>query len=256
MENRGKAGIHGPKDFLGRIDTLIKQQAQNPNDEILRPLNKDILSAQPVTFFIAGFKTTTNNLSTLAYNLTKYPQVQEKLYEEIQSTLEKHGSKLDHNTISDMAYLDAVIQENLRLSGPINVHFRVCTKDCEVIPGLRVKKGMRVDMPIYASHHWPDYFPEPGAFKPERFLKGSDGEEKIIPYTHRPFGAGLRLCIGQRFSLVETKIALFKLLSKYRLKPSAETRLDIQTEDRFFFMLNYEKMMIKLEERAKKNGCS
>ena len=49
-----------------------------------------------------------------------------------------------------------------------------------------VKKGMRVDMPIYAAHHDPDFFPEPEKFKPERFLK--ENAEQIKPYTYRPFG--------------------------------------------------------------------
>lgn len=247
MEDRAKAGIEGANDFLGRIANLIKQKEENPGDEALKALNKDLLSAQPIIFFIAGFETTTNNLSTIAYNLTQYPDIQQRLYEEIQSTLEKHGGKLDHDTISDMVFMDAIIQENLRLNGPVNVHVRVCTKDCEVIPGMFVKEGMRIDMPIYTSHHWPEFFPEPQKFKPERFLKGSEGEEDIIPYTYRPFGAGLRLCIGQRFSLTETKIGLAKLLTKYRLVAAPETKLDIRTGD--LFLLSYEKMMIKLEER-------
>ena len=235
-------------DFLGRISILIKKKAENPDDENLKVLNKDILSAQPIIFFIAGFETTTNNLSTIAYNLSKYPDIQERLYQEIQDTLEKHDGKLDHDTISEMVFMDAVIQENLRINSPVLLHSRVCTKDCEVIPGMFVKKGTRIDMPIYTSHHWEEFFPEPKQFKPERFLKGSDGEEELIPYTYRPFGAGVRLCIGQRFSLTETKIGLAKFLTKYRLEAAAETKLDIRKGD--LFLLSYEKMMIKLEERC------
>lgn len=249
MERREEAGINGTADFLGRIATLIKQVSLNPNDENLRSLNKDVLTAQPIIFFLAGYETTTNNLTTIIYNLTKYPDMQQKLYEDIQNSMEKHGGKLDHDTILDMVYMDAVIQENLRINGPLALHSRVCTKDCEVIPGLFVKKGTRVDMPIYTSHHWPEFFPKPEIFNPERFLKGSDGEEDIIPYTYRPFGSGLRLCIGQRFSLIETKIGLAKLLCKYRLLPSPETKLDFHKGE--LFLLNCGQMMIKLEERSK-----
>ena len=51
---------------------------------------------------------------------------------------------------------------------------------------MKVTKGTRVDFPIYASHHDPDFFPEPEKFKPERFLK--ENANDIIPYTYRPFG--------------------------------------------------------------------
>ena len=51
-----------------------------------------------------------------------------------------------------------------------------------------VKKGMRVDMPIYASHHDPDFFPEPEKFKPERF--SGENRSKITTGTYMPFGTG------------------------------------------------------------------
>ncbi len=49
-----------------------------------------------------------------------------------------------------------------------------------------VKKGMRVEMPIYACHHNEDFFPEPEKFRPERFMK--ENAKDIVPYTFRPFG--------------------------------------------------------------------
>lgn len=54
------------------------------------------------------------------------------------------------------------------------------------MPGMKVTKNMRVDMPIYNSHHNPEFFPDPQEFKPERFFKENQGN--IIPYTYRPFG--------------------------------------------------------------------
>ena len=54
----------------------------------------------------------------------------------------------------------------------------------QVLPGLTVRKGMRVEMPIYASHFNEDFFPNPEQFDPESFLH----EENLVPYTFRPFG--------------------------------------------------------------------
>ena len=56
----------------------------------------------------------------------------------------------------------------------------------QLTPDLLIKKGTRINMPVYASHHTPEFFPEPEKFRPERFLKENVGD--IIPFTYRPFG--------------------------------------------------------------------
>jgi len=63
----------------------------------------------------------------------------------------------------------------------------------QVIPGLTIKAGTRVDIPIYLAHHNPDFFPQPETFKPERFLKNSGGNN-IKPFTFRPFGGRSSIC--------------------------------------------------------------
>ena len=66
-------------------------------------------------------------------------------------------------------------------------------------------------------HYNSKYFPEPEQFRPERFLKSSSSSEegsKVVPFSHLPFGVGPRVCIGQRFAMVEMKIAMAKLLSR------------------------------------------
>ena len=58
--------------------------------------------------------------------------MQERLYDEIQEVLEQQSGRLDHETINDLTYLEAAINENLRLNGPVTFHFRSCNKDTEV----------------------------------------------------------------------------------------------------------------------------
>lgn len=167
-------------NFVARLSDIL----DNPNSPAI--LTEDLVTAQGVIFFIAGFETTANSLSTLCYNLSQNPEVQETLYQEIQEVLREHGGKITHDTINHMKYLEACIMENLRIMGPVTIHSRVCSKDCEVKPGFLIKKGTRVDLNIHASHHWSDYFHNPEKFQPERFLK--ENEQEIIPYTYRPFG--------------------------------------------------------------------
>jgi len=76
-------------------------------------------------------------------------------------------------------------------------------------------------MPVYALHHDPKYFPNPDKFDPERFSEKN--KDNIVPYTYLPFGIGPRMCIGNRFVLMETKILLAHLLQKFTLKTVEKT---------------------------------
>jgi cytochrome P450 len=95
-------------------------------------------------------------------------------------------------------------------------------------------------------HYNPKYFPEPEKFIPERFLKSSNTE--IVPFSYIPFGGGPRVCIGQRFAMIEMKIAMAKLLAKFKIVDTPVTRLDILKGDPFLF--SYDHVHVKLEPRS------
>lgn len=94
-------------------------------------------------------------------------------------------------------------------------------------------------------HHNPNFFPEPEKFTPERFLKPNS--ETIVPFSYLPFGGGPRICIGQRFAIVEMKMAMAKLLSRFRIVDTPSTKLEVLRGDNFF--LSYEDIYVKLEPR-------
>jgi cytochrome P450 len=97
---------------------------------------------------------------------------------------------------------------------------------------------------IYASHYDPDFFPEPDTFRPERFLK--ENADQLIPYTWRPFGAGNRVCIGQRFAINEMKIFMAKLINKFQIIDTPETKLTYSKGD---FLMSYPEIIVKLNAR-------
>ena len=70
--------------------------------------------------------------STLHCSLATNPEVQQRAYEEVREVMERHGGKINHETIADMEYLEAVIMENLRMHTPVLAHIRTCKEDCEV----------------------------------------------------------------------------------------------------------------------------
>ena len=94
------------------------------------------------------------------------------------------------------------------MNPPLSRSDRKCTKDwTDEVTGMTIKKGTLIRIPTYTIHHCEEYWPEPELFKPERFLKENSGD--IIPYTYLPFGAGPRVCIGEKY--------LIELLLTYML---------------------------------------
>ena len=218
-------------------DTLRKLKL-----EAKPPITDTMINSQGMIFITAGFETTSNTMGACLYFLAKNPDVQEKLYEEILDVV--GDDHITYDTIRDLAYLEASIDETLRMHPPVICHFRSCVKDC-VIKGVPFKKGTNVQLAIQACHMDPELFPEPDKFKPERFLK--ENADQIVPYSFRPFGAGPRVCIGQRFALTEVKLFMAKMLKEFRVVNTPQTKMDYNLGQ--FFLLAYPEMFVKLEPR-------
>ncbi|CAG0888446.1 unnamed protein product [Darwinula stevensoni] len=187
-------------------------------------ITEEVMSAQTVLFFLAGYDTTSTTLTMATYNLALNPDAQEKAVAEIKEKTAQHGG-INHEMVNDCPYLDQVIQETLRLYPPALRIERTCTKDCE-IHGVKFEKGVRIGFPIYAMHHDPEFFEDPEEFHPERFALSEKGLRH--PMTYLPFGHGPRHCIGMRFAQTEIKLALCHVLSQFKLSSSSQTQLNLQ----------------------------
>ena len=170
------------------------------------------------------------------------PEIQDKIFDEILDTI--GSDEITHDNISKLDYLEACIMETLRTCPPVIEHDRVCTNDC-VVQGIPVKKGVKICMPNYPAHYDAEFFPEPEMFQPERFLK--ENADQIIPYTWRPFGSGNRVCIGQRFALMEIKIFISKLLHKFKVERTPRTELKYSPGG--FFIISYPEIHVALHPR-------
>lgn len=107
-----------------------------------------------------------------------------------------------------------VIQESLRLYPPAAFVSREAYGDIK-IGNLMVPKGVCVWTLVPRLHRDPDIWgPDVDEFKPERF---SDGVSKAckFPHAYVPFGVGNRLCLGKNFALVELKVVLSLILSRF-----------------------------------------
>lgn len=189
------------------------------------------LAAQCFLFFIAGFETSSTALTFAAYELLMNVDVQDRLFEEIQDTKRKlDGKPITYEVLRDMEYLDAVINEVLRIHPPVVVMDRVCNKTTQIntVSGesFFIPEKSLVWFPVYALHHHYKYFPNPEKFDPERFLGAN--KEKILPSTFLPFGVGARACIGSRFALMQMKSILFHLLADFSIEYGEKTMIPLR----------------------------
>ena len=122
---------------------------------------------------VAGYDTTGSTLSYLAYELSKNPDIQEKLQEEIDQAFEEAGGKFpDYNLIQSLPYLDMVIHETLRVYTLVGANFRNCEKDYKLPDSnIYLKKGDGLSYNARVLHTNPKYWSHPDEFYPEHFSK-------------------------------------------------------------------------------------
>lgn len=112
------------------------------------------------------------------------------------------------------------VSECLRMYPPVILFVsRTCKEDVTVM-GQFFPAGVHVMVPTWHIHHDPDMWPEPFKFDPERFAEGKDNYH---PAAYLPFGLGPRVCIGKRFALLELKMAICKIIRRFKISQCAET---------------------------------
>lgn len=190
-------------DRIFDVDSKLADSEDVPSNA----LSEEEAMAQCFMFLIAGQGTTSSLVAFTLYMLALNPEVQEKLREEVDLCIEKHGESPAMEVVAKLEYLHGVISEILRMFPPASRLERETTRDYVLgDTGIKIPKGCVVAVPLYAMHHDPEYFPDPYAFRPERFM--GENAANIRPYTYLPFGAGPRNCVGMRLGLHAAKMAV------------------------------------------------
>ena len=202
-ERRARPGDRG--------DLLSMLMAARDDDG--RPMSDRQLRDELITLFLAGHETTAIALSWTLFLLARNPGAEEMLRREIADAV---GDRLP--TAADLPrlrYADAVVKESLRLYPPAYVIGRESLEDC-VIGDYDVAARTTVYFAPWVLHRDPRYFADPEAFRPERWLDGSSA--KLPRYVYIPFGGGPRVCIGERFAMMEGVLVLATILRRFRLE--------------------------------------
>lgn len=207
------------------IDILVDLKKSNDSEF---KFTDDVLVAQIATFFSAGFETSSQTMTFIMYELARNPDVQTKLRSEIRNVLKKYNGNLTYEALSELEYMSMIIQEILRLYPVLPVIDRVATFDhkdekytLEPYGSFEITHGMPVYVPVYAIQRDPKYFTDPEKFDPERF--SVENKANVKSGTHFPFGGGPRICIGERFALLKSKVGLVHFLKNHFVRPNEKT---------------------------------
>jgi len=209
--------FHGP-DPLARLEKLrreidallateIAERRADPREDILsmliaarfadgEPMDDAEIRDQLMTLLLAGHETTATALAWTFDLLLRHPAVMRTL------------------ATGDEAYLRAVVAESLRLRPVVPLAGRRLSSELRV-DGHVLPPGTDVTPAIWLTHTRADRYPDPFAFRPERFL-----DQPPATYAWVPFGGGVRRCLGAAFAEMEMRVALSEILRRAELRPA------------------------------------
>jgi cytochrome P450 len=196
----------GDKDDL--LSTLLAIR-----DEDGSSLSDEQLRDEILTLFVAGHETTALALTWTWYLLSRNPECERRVHEEIDAVLD--GRLPEFKDIPRLIYTERVIAESLRLYPPVWLIGRMAKEDFE-LDGVEIGKGSICLISPYLMHHDPRYFPDPDRFDPERWRP--ELREARPKFSYFPFGGGTRVCIGERFAWAELILVIATLAQKWRFR--------------------------------------
>ena len=124
--------------------------------------------------------------------------------------------------------------------------FRICAADYKV-DGMNftIEKGMPIIIPVHAIHHDSRYYYDPELFNPDRF--SSEEVKKRPHYSFLPFGTGPRNCIGERFGLMQSKLAIATIIKNFRLSLHEETKYPLLMDCKNIVVTAFKPLMMNAE---------
>jgi cytochrome P450 len=198
-------------DGDGARGDLLSMLMHARDEETGATMNDRQLRDEVATMLIAGYETTAVALTWTFYLLSQHPEVEARLHQELAALDGRAPTLADAERLP---YTRQVIDEALRLYPPVWAVVRGAAVD-DVIDGHAIKKGSYVMVSPWVVQRSPGWWPEPEAFRPERFARDA---QELPRYAYFPFIGGPRQCIGNTFALLEATIMLATLAQRFRLR--------------------------------------
>jgi cytochrome P450 len=195
------------------LSMLIAARDDDPTQPASQKLNSEELRDEVMTIFLAGFETVANALAWTWLLLGQNPEAEACLHAEIDTALQGRLPSLED--LPSLPYTEMVLAESMRLYPPAWAMGRQATEDVEIGP-YRVPRGTFFFFSQFIVQRDPKYFPDPLAFRPERFT--AEAKASRPKFAYFPFGGGGRQCIGESFAWMEAILVLATLAQRWRLK--------------------------------------
>lgn len=196
-----RAGERGD-DVLSMLIDSTHEDGTPATDEEIRD--------QLVTLLFAGHETTQIAMAWMLYHLAGHPDALARLEAKVD------GWDGASDSLDQLPWLDAVVQETLRLHAIVPDFVRTLVVDLQLGP-YALPAGTNVAMLSSLLHADPELYPEPHAFRPERHL-----DRKFKPNELIPFGGGVRRCIGAALATWEMKVVVATLVQRFRFARLSE----------------------------------
>ncbi|KAF1959963.1 cytochrome P450 monooxygenase-like protein [Byssothecium circinans] len=232
VKDRLKEGKEAKEDLFSYM-----MDAKDPETGVKISLAE--LVSEATFFFPAGGDTTSTTLTAAFFYLSRNSNSYVKLASEIRRTFSDGDEIRSGSLLSSCTYLRAVLDETMRISPPISgTLWRELpagdrgNKEPLVIDGHVVPAGTWVGVNMYSIHHNEDYFPNPFAFKPERWLGGEDDSapentaRKSLREVFSPFGIGSRACTGKTMAYLEASLTLARTVWYFDFERPKNAQLD------------------------------
>jgi cytochrome P450 len=177
-----------------------------------QPLSEADIMREALTIFAAGYETTAYAITFALYSLAKNPDVAATLYDEVERVV---GSRpVTFDDLEHLPYTEQVMKETLRLY-PTAWGFARSAEEDVTFGRYHVPQNSVILISPWTLGRDARWFPQPLQFKPERFQPQATPE--IPRYAYVPFGGGARICIGNQFAMMESRLVLATLAQHYRL---------------------------------------
>nr|ANY58140.1 putative CYP719 [synthetic construct] len=254
-----KKSISGVHEILSRVRNLVRPYIvpNPPTNTYLHFLQsqkftEEVIIACILEVYDLGVDSTAATTVWALTFLVREPEVQEKLYREIQTVIGDRGT-VKVEDISKMTYLQAVMKETMRMKpiAPMAIPHKAVRET--TLMGNKIDKNTVVMVNLYAIHHNPKVFPEPYKFRPERFLAGGDGKFgnlKAMEQSLLPFSAGMRICAGMELGKLQYGFALASLVNAFNWTCTADGKLPDMSEDHCFILLMKNPLVARIIPRV------
>ncbi|KAG6465169.1 cytochrome P450 4d2 [Manduca sexta] len=197
-----------PQAFL---DMMIKSSGKGHG------LTDEELLEESIVLLVAGTDTSATGVALVAMMLSRHPDVQNKVYKELQKVFNDSDRPVTPKDLTQLKYMEAVIKESLRLYPPVPISIRKIDKDVTIPSGLNLVKGSSYLLHMWAVNRNPQYWGQDAdEFKPERFIDGAP----LHPAAFTSFSLGPRNCIGYKYAILAIKTVMANLLRNFTLLPA------------------------------------